>query len=89
MKGAINLYAGLENLKKIIDAFGHHKEDQALIGISSILKENYRESETTARIGADELVPIPVDTTREYVSSTHSRLNKAVELYNPRKERGY
>ncbi len=50
------IYGDLDNLKKINDTFGHKEGDQALVDISQILKETFRESDIIARIGGDEFV---------------------------------
>ena len=88
-KGIFILYADLDNLKTINDNFGHSEGDRALIDISNILQENYRKSDITARIGGDEFVVIPVGTTEEYVSTTITRLNKAIEVHNFNEKRSY
>jgi diguanylate cyclase (GGDEF)-like protein len=50
------IYGDLDDLKKINDTFGHKEGDQALMVISQILKESFRESDIIARIGGDEFV---------------------------------
>jgi diguanylate cyclase (GGDEF)-like protein/PAS domain S-box-containing protein len=48
------LYLDLDNLKIINDRFGHEAGDQALIDITSILKNSFRKSDIIGRIGGDE-----------------------------------
>jgi len=55
-KGLTLLSADLDNLKYINDTFGHAEGDRALIGISDILRETFRESDIIARMGGDEFV---------------------------------
>jgi diguanylate cyclase (GGDEF)-like protein/PAS domain S-box-containing protein len=50
------IYGDLDNLKRINDTFGHQEGDQALMDISQIIKETFRESDIIARIGGDEFV---------------------------------
>jgi len=50
------IFGDLDNLKGINDNFGHKEGDQALMDISQILKETFRESDIIARIGGDEFV---------------------------------
>ncbi len=56
------IYGDLDNLKEINDTFGHKEGDQALMVISKILKETFRESDILARIGGDEFVMLAMDT---------------------------
>jgi diguanylate cyclase (GGDEF)-like protein len=55
------LYLDLDNLKYINDEFGHEVGDQALMEISDICREIFRESDIIARIGGDEFVIVPID----------------------------
>ncbi len=50
------VFGDLDNLKGINDTFGHKEGDQALVDISQILKETFRESDIIARLGGDEFV---------------------------------
>ncbi len=52
----ILIFGDLDNLKGINDTFGHKEGDQALVIISQVLKETFRESDIIARIGGDEFV---------------------------------
>ena len=55
------IYGDLDNLKEINDTFGHKEGDQALMDISQILKETFRESDIIARIGGDEFVMLAMN----------------------------
>lgn len=50
------LFADFDDLKAINDMFGHAEGDLALIEIADILRDTFRESDITARIGGDEFV---------------------------------
>ncbi len=83
------LYADLDDLKIINDTFGHGEGDRALIDVSNILKETYRESDIIARIGGDEFVVMPVGTSDSCTDIILSRLGKNLEAYNSTKNPGY
>ncbi len=83
------LYADLDSLKDINDAFGHKEGDFALIQVARILKENYRESDIIARIGGDEFVVIPVGSSKDCIDVITSRLQKALDAYNSSFQKGY
>jgi diguanylate cyclase (GGDEF)-like protein len=50
------IFGDLDNLKRINDTLGHSEGDQALVDLSQMLKETFRESDIIARIGGDEFV---------------------------------
>jgi len=88
-KGIFMLYTDIDNLKKINDTFGHKEGDMALIDIANILRKNYRESDIIARIGGDEVVVIPVGTTKESAEIATSRLKKSLETRNTKTNHSY
>lgn len=50
------IFGDLDNMKGINDTLGHQEGDQALVDVSRILKETFRESDVIARVGGDEFV---------------------------------
>lgn len=82
-------YADMDNLKEINDTYGHKEGDLALVEMSTILKETFRESDIIARVGGDEFVAVPVGTTGETVNLITDRINRNVELNNAEKARPY
>jgi diguanylate cyclase (GGDEF)-like protein len=50
------IFGDLDNMKGINDTLGHKEGDQALVDVSRILKETFRESDVIARVGGDEFV---------------------------------
>ncbi len=76
------LYADIDNFKKINDKYGHKEGDRALIEVARILKNTYRESDIIARIGGDEFVVFPIETSEDYVETISARLQKNFETYN-------
>lgn len=84
-KGIFLLYADVDNLKEINDIFGHKEGDMALIDTANILRKNYREADIIARIGGDEFVVIPVETTGDNIDIISSRLQKSLKIHNAEK----
>ena len=87
--GLFMLYCDLDGLKGINDALGHQKGDWALIDTANILKETFRGSDIIARIGGDEFVVMPIETTGDNLEIVINRLQKAVEMDNAKSKREY
>ena len=87
--GLFMLYCDLDGLKVINDALGHQKGDWALIDTANILKETFRGSDIIARIGGDEFVVMPIETTGDNLEVVINRLQKAVEMDNTKSKREY
>ena len=83
------LYADLDNFKKINDKYGHQEGDRALIEVARILKNTYRESDIIARIGGDEFVVFPIETSEDCADTISARLQKNIENYNSKNSRDY
>ena len=88
-RGIYMLYADLNDLKRINDTFGHQEGDRALIEIANALKENFRESDIISRIGGDEFVVVPIETTGEGADVVTARLQKSLDDRSLGKSRGY
>jgi two-component system cell cycle response regulator len=87
--GLSMLYCDLDDLKGINDALGHQKGDWALIDAANVLKETFRDSDIIARIGGDEFIVMPIETTEESLEIVVNRLQRAVETDNARSKREY
>jgi len=83
------LFADLDNLKVINDAYGHEAGDQVLIETAKILRDTFRDSDIIARIGGDEFIIVPVGTTEDDTTIATARLHQNVVLYNAEKKRPY
>ncbi len=81
------LFADLDNLKGINDTHGHLEGDLALMGMSRVLEDTFRQSDIIARMGGDEFVVIPIGTTEEGAGVAISRLNKNIDGYNVKGEK--
>jgi diguanylate cyclase (GGDEF)-like protein/PAS domain S-box-containing protein len=76
------LFMDLDNLKQINDTLGHHKGDQAMVGIANILNTTFRRSDIKGRMGGDEFAVFPIDSSQEGMESAISRLRKNIETFN-------
>ena len=82
MKKIFIIFLDLDGLKEINDRFGHKEGDNALIAVSKILKQNFREPDIIARIGGDEFVVMALDIQdgiKEEVLK--NRIKRGVERY--------
>ncbi len=88
-KGIYLLYADLDNLKKINDAYGHHEGDVALSGAAAIIKECFRDADIISRIGGDEFVVLPIGSSESDLEKVIERFLKKVENYNEKVKPAY
>ncbi len=74
------LFVDLDNLKLINDKLGHQAGDRAIIETANILRNTFRESDITARMGGDELVALflgtPLINQKSFKTRIHSSINK-------------
>ena len=83
-KRPLLLFIDMDDLKWINDHYGHHEGDQALIGLASILKKTFRESDIIARIGGDEFVAL-LESTDDNSEIMITRLHENVRDYNAKR----
>ena len=83
-KRPLLLFIDMDDLKWTNDHYGHHEGDQALIGLATILKKTFRESDIIARIGGDEFVVL-LESTDESSEAMISRLHENVRDYNAKR----
>ena len=81
------IYGDLDNLKEINDNYGHKEGDQALMDISHILKENFRESDIIARIGGDEFVILAMNDIENSAEILTKRFEKILNNHDFQKKR--
>ncbi len=81
------LYADLDNLKRINDAFGHQEGDTALKETAQILRETFREADIVSRIGGDEFVVMPIGSSERGTESVNSRLQNNLDISNSKKNK--
>lgn len=80
------LFMDLDNLKNINDKLGHHKGDEALVGVANILNSTFRRSDIKGRMGGDEFAVFPIGASQEGMKKAMSRLRKNIKAFNKSKE---
>jgi diguanylate cyclase (GGDEF)-like protein len=88
-KGAMMLYADLDNLKEINDTLGHDEGDRLIRKTADILKSTYRTSDIIARIGGDEFVVFPIGADEDQAAKTAKRLQENIENFNAKYNKRY
>ena len=81
-KGALLIFADLDNMKWVNDTLGHLAGDQALIDASRILKETFRESDIIARISGDEFVILAMEAPDVNSELLTKRLLEHLDAFN-------
>jgi diguanylate cyclase (GGDEF)-like protein len=82
------LYIDMDDLKWINDHCGHSKGDQALIGLGTILKKTFRESDVIARIGGDEFAVL-LESSDESEEMLMTRLYENITDFNTKVSQDY
>lgn len=83
-RGSALMFADLDGLKQINDAFGHQEGDQALIMTAEILKATFRTSDILARIGGDEFAILAIQANEDSAGILTARLQETLKDYNAR-----
>lgn len=83
------IFIDLNDFKKINDKFGHAEGDNALVDFSSLIKNNFRNSDILARLGGDEFVVLLTDTSRNAAEIAMNKLLKSVDEYYFETNHGY
>lgn len=81
-KGVVIVYADLDGLKRINDAFGHKEGDRALIKTAELLKETFRSADVLGRLGGDEFTALAAVEPDGGVEKLISRLEQKFANYN-------
>jgi diguanylate cyclase len=66
----------IDNFKRLNDTMGHQAGDQALIHLTTIIKESLRPSDVVARYGGEEFIIVLPDTGIEEAEQTIVRLQR-------------
>ncbi|MBN1585877.1 MAG: diguanylate cyclase [Candidatus Omnitrophica bacterium] len=73
------LFMDLNGLKQINDRLGHGEGDSAILNLSVILKNTFRQSDILARFGGDEFIGLGLEsrpgTTRKLTDRIHQKLS--------------
>ena len=83
------MFADLDDMKYINDAFGHQEGDRALIEIGQILKKTFRESDIVARFGGDEFIVLSLETPDSGMEILANRLREHLDYDNRYENRPY
>jgi diguanylate cyclase (GGDEF)-like protein len=84
--GALLLFfVDLDDLKHINDTFGHLEGDKALIEVSNVLRDTFRESDIIGRIGGDEFAVLAIETSDLTEEALITRLRDAIDTMIPEK----
>jgi diguanylate cyclase (GGDEF)-like protein len=88
-KSAHLLYLDIDNLKTINDLFGHREGDSAIIETANIIKNCFRTSDVTGRMGGDEFASFLFDTKPVDESLILNRLMQSFDDFNQVSTRSY
>lgn len=83
------IYADLDGMKRINDAFGHQEGDKALMDTAAILKRTFRESDVIARLGGDEFVVAVLEADEKGEAALLARLQQNLDFHNAYPHRRY
>jgi diguanylate cyclase (GGDEF)-like protein len=72
------VYADLDNMKPINDAFGHEAGDRALVETAAVLSASLRGSDVIARLGGDEFCALLAGAEAEGAAAAVSRIQAAL-----------
>lgn len=83
------LFADVDNMKEINDAFGHATGDDALVDAAALLNATFRESDVLARVGGDEFAVLAWSDGKAAIPALLERLQRSLDLHNAREDRSY
>jgi len=82
------VFADVDGLKRINDAYGHCEGDRVLKETASVLRKTFRDSDIIARLGGDEFVILAQDAPGNSEQNITARLQKTLRAHNERQRRG-
>jgi diguanylate cyclase (GGDEF)-like protein/PAS domain S-box-containing protein len=88
-KRMLLLFADIDNMKWINDTFGHQEGDRALMEITTVFKETFRESDIIARLGGDEFVILAIEIDASSAEILSQRLQENLDTHNTHATRNY
>jgi diguanylate cyclase (GGDEF)-like protein len=83
------VYANLDNLKQISEAFGHQEGDQALIKTAEILRETFGQLDIIARMIGDEFGVLARAASSGSDKNIPARLQETLKMHNAEKRTPY
>lgn len=81
-KSSLLIYADMDGLKEINDAFGHTEGSLAIAQTAMILRKTFRDSDIVARLGGDEFAILSADVRNNQVEKILERLHNNLDLHN-------
>lgn len=84
--GCCILFADLDGLKQINDAWGHEAGDRLIKEAALVLKETFRDSDVAARLGGDEFV-VFISLCPDDINDFSTRLQTHIQCFNQQPER--
>ena len=88
-RGALLLYADIDNLKQIKDGHGIQEGCKVAIEAANLFKEVFRESDIIARIGDDAFVVFSIESTDTSIDMINKRFQLNLDMCNAKSERPY
>lgn len=88
-KDMLLYFIDLDKMKQINDVFGHQEGDKALVEVTKILKEVFRESDIIGRMGGDEFAVLVIDAPDEARNILTNRFHNILERHNSLETRNY
>jgi diguanylate cyclase (GGDEF)-like protein len=81
-KTSLLIYADMDGLKEINDAFGHSEGSLAIAQTALILRKTFRDSDIIARLGGDEFAILSPDVSENQGEKILERLRNNLDLHN-------
>jgi diguanylate cyclase (GGDEF)-like protein len=81
-EGLILIFADLENLRQIKEAFGGHEGDLAIIRTAKTLRDTFRKSDIIGHIGTDYFSIVTMETSRDRIDMITNRLHDKLRVHN-------
>lgn len=88
-KSSLLIYADMDGLKEINDAFGHTEGSLAIAKTAMILLKTFRDSDIVARLGGDEFAILSPDVSSDQVEKILERLHNNLDLHNAESNNAY
>lgn len=81
-KGMLLFFVDVDDMKCINDTLSHNHGDCALVGVSNILRDTFKENDVVARIGGDEFAILSMDVNEQDAERFINRLLNNQKEYN-------
>lgn len=85
-KRLLLFFIDVDGMKHINDKLSHNDGDRALVGVSNILRNTFKENDIIARIGGDEFAVLSIDLGEEDMDKLVDRLSKNQSEFNEKSE---